>query len=334
MDLSVIYPVHISFQSRYIIKRIQRCLLNTQNGLPEAEHLIALSGTSRYIKKAKKLINDLNLAIKVIDYQTPTEPYSPGIARNFAVKHSTTNNLLFWDIDLLGSPQLFNAIPKHIEEINKQSNVFHMYPCMYLCKEYTKSFTKDFEQIWQDASNLKVNSIEHFAMATSTILCNKQHFLDIGAFDEEFVGHMGEDLELLNRLAIAYGKYPFEPDHSEDHPSKIPSELKGYRKLFSIYGNDELKHKRFSCHLNHSTRLSSKYKKANSRNRNLLNEKIKNISRAIDFKTIRKSEWSSYLTTAPNIKKGYLEVAFRKTRKLASNPKVFLKDLLDKKSTR
>ena len=334
MDLSVIYPVHITFATRYILKRITTCLTNNTQGMPHAEHVIALSGKPRYIKQAKQIIKNLNQTlsthIRVIDYDTPTTPYSPGIARNFAVQHATQNQLLFWDIDLLGSEQLYKAMPNHITGISKQTNRFEMYPCLYLCQAYTKSLTsysyQEIEQAWVDATHLKTNSIEHFAMATSTILCNKQHFLDIGAFDEEFIGHMGEDLELLNRLSIAYGKYPFEKDHAEDWPSKVPAELKGFRKQFALYGLDHLKEQLFTCHLSHSTRLGSLYKKSNTENRNLLIDKIKQKTEA-SFLGSTPSYWPTFLIKTPSIKKGYLEVAFRKMRKLLKKPSQFFKDL-------
>ncbi|EAT11617.1 hypothetical protein HF888_03445 [Bermanella marisrubri] len=326
MDLSVIYPVHISFQTRYILKRLQACLTNTNEGLPDAEHVIILSGRNRYVRKAQKLAEQLPFAINIIIDNDPTRPYSPGIARNRAVQHTTKNNLIFWDIDLLGSPQLFRAIPNHLQEIEKNPKAFHMYPCMYLCKEYSKHFKEDFERLWEDATNLRVNTLEHFAMATSTILCNKQHFLDIGAFDEEFIGHMGEDLELLNRLSIAYGKYPFEKDHTEDWPSKVPAELKGFRKHFALCGLDHLKEQLFTCHLSHSTRLGSLYKNSNTENRNLLIDKIKQKTEA-SFLGSTPSYWPKFLTETPNIKKGYLEVAFRKCRKLLKKPNQFFKDI-------
>lgn len=333
MDLSVIYPVHLTYATRYILKRLETCLNNTCNGLESAEHLIALSGKPSYVKKAKRIINDLGLStncnISIIDYDTPTTPYSPGIARNFAVQHSSKRHLLFWDIDLLGSEDLFHAIPNHLAGITQQTNRFEMYPCLYLCQQYTKTLKdysyQEIQQAWVDSTHLKINSIEHFAMATSTILCNKAHFLELGAFDEDFIGHMGEDLELLNRLSLAYGKYPFEMDHAEDWPSKAPAELKGFRKQFALYSTEHLEKCIFTAHLNHSTRIGSLYKKSNSQNRGLLVNKIKKQTLKLES-TKTFYDWPQYLKTSPSIKKGHLEVAFRKGRKAIENPRLFFKD--------
>ncbi len=326
MNVSVIYPVHITFSTRYILKRLGTCLNNTCQGLLGAEHIIALSGLPRYVKKAKLIIRNQHLPITIIDYPNPTTPYSPGIARNFAVKHTNKDNLLFWDIDLLGSQKLFKNIPILLEELAPHPNRFEIFPCLYLCQEYTKYFKGDLEQAWFHATNLKVNSIEHFAMATSTILCNKQHFLNLGAFDEEFIGHMGEDLELLNRLAVADAQYPFEKDHCENHPSKVASELKGFRKHFLNYSVTHLKLERFTVHLHHSTHIGSAYKVKNKKNLSLLLDKL-SFSINTSKKVKKFESLPFYLTTKPCIKiKSYQRIK-NKTRKLILKPAQFIKDI-------
>lgn len=327
MDLSVIYPVHISFQTRYIIKRLQACLTNTNEGLPNAEHVIILSGRNSYVRKAQKLVQQLRFTIKIVRDSNPTRPYSPGIARNRAVKHATTNNLLFWDIDLLGSPQLFRAIPKHIREIEQNSKVFQMYPCMYLCEQYSKHFQQDFEQLWDDATNLRVNTLEHFAMATSTILCNKQHFLDIGAFDEDFIGHMGEDLELLHRLTLKYHANLINEGYNQDKPHKVPALQLGFRRFFTEISTPNLKRKLYTIHQHHSTRIGSNYKKQNRQNRALLRSKLNLKSDAIrNISSIKFSQLPDYLCQPPIIERTRAESAFKKLRKLILSPVKFLKD--------
>ena len=334
LNLCIIYPIHITFCSRYILKRIQTCLSNTTQGLPQAEHLIALSGNAHYIKQAKTLIKALNQAnINVVDYTPTSKPYSPGIARNFAVQHSKKANLLFWDIDLLGSPRLFEAIPKHIQSIKKQTNRFEMYPCLYLCQKYTRGLQcqsqQDFSKIWLDVENLKTNSIEHLALATSTILCDKQHFLNIGAFDDTFIGHMGEDLELLNRLVIAYEKHEIDEEYLLDSPSKNPSLLKGFRKHFAQHSTPHLRGEKFSLHLHHSTRLFSRYK--NNNNIHLLHEKMAEDLAAITNKKHTKSEYSLgkelYLNKAPTLNKNILERIKKKSLKLLRDPTQFFRDM-------
>lgn len=329
MDVSVIYPLHITRRNRYLLDRIPQCLNNTCQALPNAEHIIVLSGNQAQKKQAKDIINKLEHPITIINYTTPTTPYSPGTARNAAVKHSKKNNVLFWDIDLLGSQQLFNQIPQHITAIAKESNRFEMYPCLYLCQEYTKQFKGDLKQAWTDATQLKTNSIEHFAMATSTILCNKQHFLDIGAFDEDFIGHMGEDLELLNRLSMSYGKFEIETDHCENGPSKTASELTGFRKHFLRYSAPHLENKIFTVHLYHNTRIGSRYKKSNKSNLELLLKKIKsaNYGKAYPKTAIT---LQGYLKAEPKISNTKIEITKRKARKLCVTPIQFFNDMGNK----
>ena len=326
MDVSVIYPLHITRSNQYLLNRIPLCLSNTTQALPDAEHIIVLSGRKSYRQQAKIIIAKQSRSITIIDYSRPTTPYSPGTARNIAVAHSTKNHLLFWDIDLLGSQALFNNIPKHIQEITHNQTQFEMYPCLYLCKEYTKNLNRDLEYAWHDATQLKTNSIEHFAMATSTILCNKKHFIELGRFDESFIGHMGEDLELLNRLAVAYGKFNIETDHCDNTPSKIASELTGFRKHFLNYSAPHLDNKIFTVHLYHSTHIGSRYKRSNQNNLELLLRKIKTVNYdKVDPK--KKITLQAYLKAEPKISKTKIETVKRKTRKLLVNPIRFFKDI-------
>ena len=153
MLLSVIYPVHVTRESKYIIDRIDKCLSNTINGLPQSEHIIVLSGDIKYTQAAEKKLaiiqkklqeqhssNQANQvprhslsqasSLKICHWETPTSPYSPGTARNIGIAASQGEHLLFWDIDLLGSPTLFSAIPKHQEILQQQSQAFYMYPCL------------------------------------------------------------------------------------------------------------------------------------------------------------------------------------------------------------
>jgi predicted glycosyltransferase involved in capsule biosynthesis len=329
MDVSVIYPLHITRRNRYLLNRISACLNNTSQSLPNAEHIIVLSGVKAYKNQATQIISKLKHPVTTIDYTTPTTPYSPGTARNVAISHSTKNHLLFWDIDLLGSQELFSNIPKHIKEISNSKKQFEMYPCLYLCKEYTKSLNGDLEQAWHDATQLKTNSIEHFAMATSTILCDKKHFIKLGEFDESFIGHMGEDLDLLNRLAVAYGKFDFEANHCENTPSKIASELKGFRKHFLNYSAPHLEDKIFTVHLYHNTHIRSKYKSKNKNNTNLLLIKLITTKKTNTHPaSMPKKNLPKYLTILPKIQHKKSEQITRKIRKLLSTPKKFFQDIM------
>lgn len=163
-------------------------------------------------------------------------------------------------------------------------------------------------------------------MATSTILCNKQHFLSIGGFNEDFIGHMGEDLELLNRLALNYRKYDFEEDHIRENASKNPKELIGYRRHFARYSLPHLKKKAYTVHLYHSTRLGSRYKKANLINQAKLLEVISTAQYPV-LKSVKPLSLPSYLNSTPPSSLTKTERFFKKTRKLFRSPKQFFRDI-------
>ncbi len=355
MLLSVIYPVHVTRESKYIIDRINKCLSNTINGLPHAEHIIVLSGDLKYTQvveekleviqnklreqhnanQAKQVPSDSSIkasSLKICHWISPTIPYSPGTARNIGIETSQGEQLLFWDIDLLGSPALFSAIPKHQETLQQQSQAFYIYPCLYLTPSYSKSFTTNFEQAYQDVIQLKTNTIEHIALATSTLLCDKQHLVNLGAFDESFVGHMGEDLELINRLAIAYNKYPLPEDHLVDAPSKVPNQLKGFRRLFAQYALPNFEQQQFSVHMAHATKLGSNYKQSQASNMKYFQEKMQNSIASIRLTPCEQQNFGkeTYLNCAPPIKLSSTERRQKKWQKLRRDPPLFFRDMFNK----
>jgi predicted glycosyltransferase involved in capsule biosynthesis len=340
MQLSVIYPVHITKNSKYIIKRINKCLSNTLYGLPQAEHIIVLSGDKKYIQAAKvelenlKASANITLSIKVYLWRKTTYPYSPGTARNIGIRAATKQQVLFWDIDLLGSPALFTAIPRHLKIFLEQPEAFYMYPCLYLTDSYSKHFTNDFKQAYQDVLQLKPNTIEHIALATSTLLCDKQHLINLGAFDESFVGHMGEDLELINRLAITYNKYPLQEDHLIDSPSKIPNQLKGFRRLFAKYALPNFNKQKFTVHISHKTQLSSNYKKNQAKNMEYLQKKIHDSVINFTLKSGDNRPLSNIvcLSTLPLIKLTTITKFIKKWNKLFREPRLFFRDMKIKKN--
>lgn len=340
MELSIIYPVHITKESRYILTRLERCLNHTTKNSNSSEHIVVLSGDRPYTEEAKKILHNIGKLQTVID-DRPSNPYSPGIARNLGIQHSSKQQLLFWDIDLLGSPKFFQQLEAHTKNVQRKPKTFYMYPCLYLTEQYTKNFYQQdlneqterslLEKSYQDATQLKTNSIEHFALATSTILCNKAELEKLGNFSPEFIGHMGEDLELLNRLTINAQQYPIEEDHAVDCSSKNPSKLKGFRKHFAKYSIPHLKNEIFTVHLHHSTRIYSSYKDAKQKNLNLLKGKIIQSIQEIAPKESSPSEFKeNYLNQAPKIEKNLKERLYRKTVKMIRSPKSFIKDAIKK----
>ena len=327
VKLSIVVPIHLTFASRYILNRIERCISHLIAGAPGSDIVIVLSGTAPLTSRALSLLRQFSI-ITVITWEKPTSPYSPGIARNLALSQCKNDNLLFWDIDLLGSPGLFKAIPNYLGHIAQKNNAFYMFPCIYLTKSYSEKFRGDFGKLFADTTSLKENVNEHLALATSTLLCSKEHFLKLGRFDEAFKGHMGEDLELINRLAMNFPQYSPEEDHSVNLPSKNPSEQKGFRKLFSYYSIPLLLKEEFTCHLFHNTRLDSEYKNNQNANTSLLERKIKDSIYSITLSPISPFKYKQkFLTSAPIIRYSILEKLKRKMMKLLRNSKRFFADM-------
>ncbi|MCJ8311396.1 MAG: hypothetical protein HRU38_14575 [Saccharospirillaceae bacterium] len=346
--LSLIYPVHINSNSRYILNRLQLCLTNNNGYLNQAEHVVVLSGETKYVKKATALLGELNQSnIKIINTDFSTGPYSPGTARNIGIKTSKGEYLLFWDIDLIGSPQLFNDIKTQLTKIKANPQHFCMYPCLYLTKQSSQLILKQkktinqdsdlnqsiFSTIFNQVNSAAKNCIEHIALPTSTLLCQKAHLLKLGNFDEKFIGHKGEDLELIHRLVINNPIYGIPKDYLTDHASKNPSKQQGFRMLFSKYSAQNLTNHCYTVHLSHSTRLGSKYK--NNQNNNMdylltkMQQSLAESKLSLNDQVINLGG-ESYFNQPPNIQRTKIEKFSRKIMKLIFQPKLFIRDMFNK----
>jgi predicted glycosyltransferase involved in capsule biosynthesis len=131
---------------------------------------------------------------------------------------------------------------------------------------------------------------------------------------------MGEDLELINRLAIAYNKFPLREDHLIDAPSKIPNRLKGFRRLFAHYALPHFEQQQFSIHIAHSTKLGSKYKKNQATNMDYFQKKMKAAIEGFELSPVEENSLGDkkYLHSAPPIVLSRME---RWQKKMAETPK-------------
>jgi predicted glycosyltransferase involved in capsule biosynthesis len=143
---------------------------------------------------------------------------------------------------------------------------------------------------------------------------------------------MGEDLELINRLAIAYNKFPLREDHLIDAPSKIPNRLKGFRRLFAHYALPHFEQQQFSIHIAHSTKLGSQYKKNQATNMDYFQKKMKAAIEGFELSPVEENSLGDkkYLHSAPPIVLSRMERWQKKWQKLRRDPPLFFRDMFNK----
>lgn len=201
--------------------------------------------------------------------------YSPGQHRNNLVNKSSYTSVFLLDNDLLLSHQL----TEHLSDFSStQSDIplpfFSMYPCLYLTKEETERFDGDFQGCLESFLRGENHRVEGIALASSCLLMNREWFLQLGGFDEQFVGHGGEDLELIDRLTRHYPIGPRPDDYALNIKAQHPGDYQGFRRYFSYYALPHLFAGRFLVHQWHPRPLTHPYHKRRAGNDQLLEQML------------------------------------------------------------
>lgn len=197
---------------------------------------------------------------------------TPSTTRNYAAKIAESDNIFLLDADLICSPNIVKEMDKNRPATPTQS--FSMYPCLYLTKEETERFDGDFQGCLESFLRGENHRVEGIALASSCLLLNREWFLQLGGFDEQFVGHGGEDLELIDRLTRHYPIGPRPADYGLNIKAQHPGDYQGFRRYFSYYALPHLFAGRFLVHQWHPRPLTHPYHKRRAGNDQLLEQML------------------------------------------------------------
>ncbi|MGG5824284.1 galactosyltransferase-related protein [Aeromonas salmonicida] len=231
------------------------------------KHLITSNSPSQFTADSTKVLN--------ISASNTGDIFSPGLYRNIAIQKSTSEYIFLIDCDLICAPGLANKFNEQVELISKSSmQGFEMYPCLYLTKEETERFDGDFQGCLESFLRGENHRVEGIALASSCLLLNREWFLQLGGFDEQFVGHGGEDLELIDRLTRHYPIGPRPDDYGLNIKAQHPGDYQGFRRYFSYYALPHLFAGRFLVHQWHPRPLTHPYHKRRAGNDQLLEQML------------------------------------------------------------
>lgn len=268
-ELSVITPFHFQKSGRgsldSAMKRLEACL----------QSLFIAGNLDILIPTNQRNLLAGQLDARILEDSQPFPIYSPGLARSHGIEHSTARTLFIMDADLLCSPQLAKQLPERSRlYAHAGQPSFEMYPCLYLTKEETERFDGDFQGCLESFLRGENHRVEGIALASSCLLMNREWFLQLGGFDEQFVGHGGEDLELIDRLTRHYPIGPRPDDYALNIKAQHPGDYQGFRRYFSYYALPHLFAGRFLVHQWHPRPLTHPYHKRRAGNDQLLEQML------------------------------------------------------------
>lgn len=340
--VSIVMPVYYTNNTSYIVKRAQEHIRKFENR-DRFELVIAdLSKKPCLISNAKN--------IKIINTFAKTTHFSPAFARNLASTFATKKYLFFFDVDLdydiSFEEKFFTEIQNNLETGKKN---FLMIPCLYLSKKGTEAFTSN-----QNIESLKLSLLKgendlvlRLAVNTSALVIDKNYFFKIGKFSEDFIGHGGEDFELIHRLAAYQPHGKRNSDYYDDKVEQFPANYSGFRRYFSFYALAYFFTDFLIVHKWHERPLTNKFYFRRKPNELLLKQKMCNFDKFhsdIWYESVDLLPQQEYLMNLMSLngydieeypglfryKKGVQQPKGSfgaKTRKLLTRPKAFFLDM-------
>ena len=207
-------------------------------------------------------------------HQPEKKLFSPGRARNLAVKKTTANYLFFFDADLLCSEVFADSLLVHTKKLCSEGDqAFAMFPCLYLSRNATNRIfsgeAPDFHKYRDSYLSGALSDVDGIAVASSCLLLSRAWFKEVGEFKTDFAGHGCEDFDLIHRLAAYYPAGALPADYVEDTKEQFPANYRGFRRYFSYYALSHLFTGHFLVHQWHERPLAKLYHRRRKDNERL-----------------------------------------------------------------
>ncbi|TQR58598.1 galactosyltransferase-related protein [Campylobacter troglodytis] len=242
--LSIIIPFGLSKQRPYIKDRVLQKVRDFTSG-ESVEYIFVEGFSSELAPEIQALIKESGHTYLKDEAQQERGFFSQGACRNLGVKNAKFEVVMALDVDYYLTSANLAKILKLIElkDFANNQNALIVLPCVFLKEEANALLPtkkeEEFELIIQnDLISGKNELVKFFTpVSTSSFAINKELFLRLGGFDEDFVGHGYEDFDLLARVLLktqAFEKMPRAMLY--DSRNWDFSEFKGFRAYFSLLG--------------------------------------------------------------------------------------------------
>lgn len=229
-DFSIIIPTAFRVRGSEIERRV---VALAGQGRFRDQEVIVSHGESKDDREFCRKIEGAGAHVVVTRLDSPALPLAT--LRNRGAALATGSHLIFWDADLV--PKL-DLLPELKRRLDSTSARFLIIPCLYASPEGTKELVSngafDAARALRAFYQHRRDLVQHLALNTSTVAIERGHFFDIGGFDERYVDHGLEDLDLLLRLSLADSSLPVPTDLFSDERHQSPAFSTGFRSVLNL----------------------------------------------------------------------------------------------------
>lgn len=242
--LSIIIPYGLSIERDFIAKRVEYKAKNLKSD-ERVQYLFVEGFSSTPLQDSlelKNLIESQGHFYLKDTKQQDRGAFSLGACRNYGARFVQTPTMLVLDVDCVLLDSTLDKILKliQIKGVAENPASFLVLPCAFLNEIGTQKFVsgelKEEEiqssVVWNDTKYL------HFLMpASSSIVLNTYTFLEIGGYNESFVGFGNEDFEFLNRLLKHCATFEIMPKELKYFAKNWKlNDFRGFRAWYALVG--------------------------------------------------------------------------------------------------
>lgn len=256
--LSIIIPYGLSEERAYIKERVLQ-KAQFYKDYEKVEFIFVEGYSSAPDEKLKDFILAYHHSYLKEEKQEALGAFSQGLCRNLGISKARAGVVLCLDVDYHLSKANLSKLLKliKIKQIDSNPNAFLALPCIFLkesADEYLKSFESEFWDFCIQKDLLfSQKHIRFLAPLSSSVLMNKHKFLELGGYDDAFIGHGYEDFDFYVRLlksAALFEKMP--KDLAYDERSWQFTHFKGFRSWFKLVGQEAMLNGIYLYHFYHN----------------------------------------------------------------------------------
>lgn len=345
MKLSIIIPFGLSKERPFIKERLFKKIHSFKSD-ENLEFIFVEGFSSENFDTKTKIEQKGHIYLK----DEKQKAFSQGACRNLGALKASSKVLLFLDIDCFLSQKSLEKILEliKIRKIDEKEDEFFLLPCLYLSKEGSEFLNSVDEALWDtlaqnDILRAEKKIVQNLATVSSVLVVNKQKFLELGGFDENFLGHGYEDFDFLARLMLKTLSFEKMPRNlAYDARNWNFDTYEGFRAFFSILGYESMFLGLYALHFYHEAINQNGYFDNREKNHTLFFKRLKlyekeykNLEnqRFISLKHLAYKPYLYELKHSKNEGKNILKIyishlkIYRLFRKFISSPKLFFKDM-------
>ncbi|WP_193089809.1 glycosyltransferase [Advenella sp. FME57] len=261
---AIIVPIRVNHQAREALVRLERLL----SLIPSCFEVVVVDdGSAKRWQKEICRFAMIRPNSQYLYLPTRKRRFSLARARNSGARQSTSEIILFHDLDFLGTAETYLQIADILRDKLSPDNKQHFFciPVAFLTEQGTKRYIRYLQSspqstnwaFYEEAE--QGGGVKFLVQGSSCIVVYKKYFLEIGGHDESYDGHGAEDFELLHRLSSNYLIAKRPVDYSVNTGSGKIIEYRGFRAFFALYGEECVKSGCVLVHLFHPKRKESDY---------------------------------------------------------------------------